>query len=208
MTVTRRALLTTLGLGLPAAVYAADAPPAEPPRVWTETDPRELFRRKHFPDVTLVTHEGKPVRFYEDLVKDRRVLFNMIYVGCNKICIPVTANLARVQQLLGKRVGRDIHFYSITLEPAHDTPAVLAEYAREHGARRGWTFLTGKAEDIERVRRGLGFVYSDAKEDADKSNHVGMLRFGHEPMIRWATCPGQANPRHIVRSINTEFGWS
>lgn len=208
MTLTRRTLLTTLGLAVPAAAYASEPQPAEQPRVWTEIEPRELFRQQHFPDVTLVTHEGKKVRFYEDLVKDRRVLFNMIYVGCTNICIPVTANLARVQKLLGKRVGRDIHFYSITLEPSHDTPAVLADYARKHGAKKGWTFLTGKPEDVEKVRRGLGFVYSDAKEDADKTNHVGMVRFGDEAMMRWAMVPGQANPRHIVRTLNAEFGWS
>lgn len=196
MTLTRRGLFSALTGG------------AETERVWTEIPPRELFRRKHFPDVVLTTHEGKQVRLYEDLVRGKRVLFNLIYADCKNICIPVTANLARVHKLLGRRVGRDLFFYSITIDPAHDTPAVLEAYAKKHRAGRGWTFLTGAPADIERVRRGLGFVYSDPTEDADRSNHVGMLRFGDEAMIRWATCPGTANPKHIVRSLNSEFGWA
>lgn len=197
MSLTRRGLFSTL-LG----------DPEEPKRVWTETDPRELFRRRHFPDVELITHEGKKVRFYDDLVKGRRVLFNMVYADCRNICIPVTANLARVQWMLGPRVGRDIFFYSVSIDPGHDTPAVLKAFAERHRVKAGWQFLTGAPADIEKVRRGLGFTYSDPQEDADRTNHVGMLRFGDEPMIRWAAMPGQANPRHIVRTLKAEFGWS
>lgn len=197
MTLTRRGLFSTL-LGEEPG----------PQRVWTEIDPRELFRRRHFPDVQLVTHEGKKVRLYEDLVKGRRVLFNMVYADCRNICIPVTANLARVQKMLGRRVGRDIFFYSVSIDPAHDTPAVLKEFAERHRVKPGWQFLTGAPADIEKVRRGLGFTYSDPSEDADRTNHVGMLRFGDEALLRWAAMPGQANPQHIVRTLKAEFGWS
>src|SRR5262245_52567344 len=36
-------------------------------------DPRERIQRYHLPNVALVTHDGRPVRFYDDLVKDRKV---------------------------------------------------------------------------------------------------------------------------------------
>jgi len=155
----------------------------------------------HFPNVELTTHEGRKVRFYDDLIKDKVVVINFMYAKCAGICPPVTMNLTRVQKLLGDRVGRDIFMYSITLKPAEDTVEALRDYAVEHQTGPGWWFLTGSPPDVEHLRRALGFTYADPVEDADTSNHIGMLRYGVEPLTRWAACPGMANPAHIVRSI-------
>ncbi|TMA93720.1 MAG: SCO family protein [Deltaproteobacteria bacterium] len=167
--------------------------------------PRELIRRRRLPDVALVTHQGRSVRFYDDLVKDKKVVINFVYTRCQGICVPVTANLVRVQKLLGDRVGRDIFFYSISLKPEEDTPEVLERYAALHGVGPGWLFLTGKPEDIENLRTKLGFRYADPAEDADKSNHVGMIRMGNEPYLRWSACPGQAAAAWIAQDILLEM---
>ena len=92
--------------------------------------------------------------------------------------------------------------YSITLEPEHDTPAVLRAYAREHRAGPGWTFLTGRPADVERLRRSLGFVDPDPDLDKDKANHIGNIRYGNEPLMLWAACPGMADAPWIVESIS------
>ncbi len=55
---------------------------------------------------------------------------------------------------LGSEADR-IRLVSITIDPEHDTPAVLAEYAERFGAPRGWSFLTGSPEDVERVLRAF-----------------------------------------------------
>ena len=150
----------------------------------------------------LSTHEGKKVRFYDDLIKDKIVVINFMYAECEGICPGITANLVKVQKALGNRVGRDIFIYSITLKPEEDTAAVLKEYAEMHGARPGWTFLTGKPDDIELLRRRLGFVDSDPEVDKDKSQHIGNVRYGNEPLQQWGACPGQANPAWIVKLIS------
>src|SRR5438093_13497832 len=125
-TMTRRTWLTMLGLAPVAAGLAASAEGRkEDAHVWQDIPARELIRRRHLPDVALVTHQGKAVRFYEDLVKDKKVVINFVYTRCQGVCVPVTANLVRVQKLLGDRVGRDIFFYSITLKPEEDTPEGL-----------------------------------------------------------------------------------
>ena len=167
---------------------------------------RERIRIHHLPNVPLVTHIGQRVRFYDDLVKDKKVVINFMYAKCEGICVPVTANLVRVQKLLGDRVGRDIFMYSITLKPAQDSADDLREYAEQHHVGPGWLFLTGTPPDIEHLRRALGFTYADPVEDADTSNHIGMVRFGVEPLTRWAACPGMANPEHIVRTILWDLG--
>jgi protein SCO1/2 len=154
------------------------------------------------PDVEVITQDGVKVRFYDDLIKDKIVLINFFYADCEKFCPPATANLLKVQKLLGERVGKDIFMYSLTLKPEHDTPEVLKRYAQMHEVRPGWTFLTGTPEVMETLRRKLGFIDPDPAVDADKSSHIGVVLFGNDSLNRWTACPALVNPREIVRSIS------
>jgi protein SCO1/2 len=164
--------------------------------------PRERLAEKSFPNVTLTTHEGKKVKFYDDLLKDKIVLINFMYVKCEGSCPGTTANLVRVQQLLGDRVGKDIFMYSITLKPEEDTPKVLNAYAKAYKVGPGWQFLTGDPTDIELLRQKLGFIDRDPVRDANKSNHITMLRWGNEPNTLWAGCPASLAPNKIVKEIS------
>lgn len=166
---------------------------------------RERIQRKHFPDVPLLTQNNQKVRFYNDLVKDKIVTINFFYAHCEGICPIVTANLVKVQKLLADRVGRDIFMVSITLKPLEDSPAVLKDYAKMHGINPGWTLLTGKPDDIELLRRSLGFTNLDPVLDQDKSQHIGNIRYGNEPMLQWAAIPGMAKPDEIAHAISRDF---
>jgi len=163
---------------------------------------REVMRRRFFPNVLLTTHEGKRVRFYDDLLKDKIVVLNLMYADCQGVCPRITANLARALKLLAERTDHPVHVYSITVKPEEDTPAKLKEYAEMHQVGPGWTFLTGAPADVELLRRKLGYVDPDPEVDKDKSRHSGMVRFGNEPLAHWAACQGQANPEWIAREIS------
>jgi protein SCO1/2 len=165
------------------------------------TASRGRLQAKHFPNVELITHEGKKVRFYDDLIKDKIVTINFMYATCDGICPGITRNLAKAQEMLGDMVGKDIFMYSITLKPTEDTPAVLDKHARSLKTKPGWLFLTGKPEDIELLRRSQGFVDPDPAVDKDKDQHIGNVRFGNEPMQRWGACPGLGKPEIIVESL-------
>lgn len=167
----------------------------------TSKTSRERTRERYFPNVVLTTHEGKKVRFYDDLIKDKIVVINFMYAECEGICPGITANLLRVQKMLGGRVGRDIFMYSITLKPEEDTPKDLRRYAQMHGVKPGWLFLTGKPDEIDVLRRNLGFSDTNPKLDKDKSNHIGAIRYGNEPRQWWGMCPGRAEPEWIVENI-------
>lgn len=156
----------------------------------------------YLPNVVLETHEGKKVRFYDDLVKGRLVMFNMMYASCTNICPPSTANLLQVQQALGERVGREVFMYSLTLQPEFDRPDVLRDYMKRYGIKNGWTFLTGARQDVDLVRRRLGFFDPDPAVDADLRQHTGMLRIGHDARDRWSMIPAQATTRQIVNSVS------
>lgn len=209
--VNRRTMIGLLGAvplvgGLLTQVSAQATPETSLNFLATGKSSRELLAERSFPNVELITHEGKKVKFYDDLVKNKIVIFNFMYAKCEGVCPGITMNLARVQKLLGSRVGRDIFMYSITLKSEVDTPKVLADYARMHHAGPGWTFLTGKPSDIELLRQKQGFTNPDPVLDADKSQHIGMIRFGNEPMQWWAGCPGLARPEFIVKEIGLVLG--
>ncbi|MBA2411183.1 MAG: SCO family protein [Gammaproteobacteria bacterium] len=157
------------------------------------------------PNVPVLTHEGESVRFYDDLVKDRVVTFNAMYMSCGDSCPLITQNLRYVQDLLGDRAGRDIFMYSITLQPETDTVQALQSYAKLFRVKPGWKFITGKPEHIEELRFALGFYDRDPVVDALYSQHTGILRFGNERLRRWAGCPAMARPAAIVATITSSM---
>jgi len=196
--------MTSVAIGLGGGALASDDKPENNPRHFTDVPPRELIQKWHLPNVELVTQDGKKVHFYDDLVKDKVVAINFIYTNCEKACPPIMANLVKVQKLLKDRVGRDIFMYSITLKPEEDGVKELKEYAETYHIGPGWLLLTGKPADVELLRASLGFKYRDAAEDADKSNHIGMVRIGNEPVMRWSACEGQARAEWIATTILRE----
>jgi protein SCO1 len=162
---------------------------------------RQRIQRMNLPNVPLLTHEGKRVMFYDDLIKDKIVTLNFFYAKCDEICPAVTANLARVQKLLGADVGTKLFMYSFTLKPEVDDVRAIRDYREMFHAKPGWTFLTGKAEDLEKIRRGIGFQYPDPAIDKDKTQHIGNVRYGNEPLMLWAACPGLGNAPYVAESI-------
>lgn len=197
----KKTLVGLLGIALVICVVSS-GPVASQEEVKRVKTPRERLAERSFPNVTLTTHEGKKVKFYDDLIKDKIVLINFMYARCDGKCPGTTANLVKVQKLLGDRVGKDIFMYSITLKPEEDTPRKLAAYARAYKVGPGWQFLTGDPKDIELLRRKLGFFDRDPVRDADKSNHIGMVRWGNEPETLWTACPGSLAPSKIVKEIS------
>src|ERR1700722_17503150 len=154
-----------------------------------------------FTNVEVTTQDGRTLRFYDDVMKGKILLINFFFTACDAVCPLMTENLVRVQELLGPRVGKDIFMVSITLQPEHDTPEMLAAYARTYGVGPGWLFLTGTKTDIELLRHRLGFVDSDPAQDAAPEQHIGTVRVANEPMHRWAMSPALLNPEALIRTV-------
>jgi protein SCO1/2 len=207
--ITRRNWLATAGVTVAAAgtadLFGHDEAPSIEKYNFQDISPRELLRRRHLPNVELITEESTKVRFYDDLVKDKRVVIQFMFARCQDVCPVITHHLVEVQRKLNGRVGHDIFFYSITLSPEEDSPGDLKAFAKKHGVGPGWMFLTGKPDDILLLRKSLGFFYNDPKEDADRNNHSGMIVVGTEPLMRWAMCQGGAKPEWIATVIRTEM---
>ena len=168
---------------------------------WTN----EQRRRNRFVNSVLTTHEGEQVRFYDDLIKDKIVLINFMYTQCQNegFCPLMTQNLSKVQKQFGDRLGKDVFMYSITLDPEVDTPEKLAIYANHFKAKPGgWRFLTASKETITQVRENLGFRWANPEQDKLKQEHIGIVKYGIEPLERWGTCPALTKPEAIVAYVD------
>jgi protein SCO1/2 len=152
----------------------------------------------HFPNVELITQDGKVVHFYDDLIKNKIVAIDLIYTTCEYACPLETARLAQVQKKLGDRVGSDIFFISISIDPEHDTPKVLKAYMEKFKVGPGWTFLTGKKADIDFLSKRLG-LYADPSVNAD--GHIPHLLIGNEATGQWIRGSALDNPSFQARMI-------
>jgi protein SCO1 len=153
----------------------------------------------YFPNVILTTQDGATFHFYDDLIKGKIVAINLIYTSCKFACPLETARLAQVQRLLGDQMGNGVFFYSITIDPKHDTPAVLKEYAEKFHAGPGWLFLTGAQADITLISKKLGL--SGAPDPSDPDGHVPHLLVGNEATGQWMRNSGVDNPSFLARTI-------
>lgn len=159
----------------------------------------ELWGASYFPNVELTDQNGKKYHFYDDMLKGKTVLINFMYTNCGDSCPLETAKLRQVQRLLGDRVGKDIFFYSITLDPEHDTPQVLSDYAESYNAGPGWYFLNAKRQDVDLIRRKLGVENRPGSDPV--TGHSTTLTMGNEETGQWMVDSTMDDPKYIVAML-------
>jgi protein SCO1 len=163
------------------------------------TDNNSAWGANYFPNVPLVTQDGKTVHFYSDLLKGKMVVINFIYTKCRDSCPMETAKLAQVQRMLGDRVGRDVFFYSVSIDPERDTPAELKDYADKFHAKPGWLFLTGEKNDIDLVRKKLGQAARPGENGL--TAHSTSITLGNEETGQWMQDSALDDPNYMAVMI-------
>ena len=135
--------------------------------------------RDYFPNTVVFTQEGKPVRFYDDLIAGKMVVVSFIYTSCPDICPLVTARLAEVQDRLAE-AKRDFHFISISVDPARDTPDALKRYAEAFRIKENWTLITGRPDEVKAIGRKLG------ERGRRLTEHQNDIVLGNDVTGEWA----------------------
>jgi protein SCO1 len=141
--------------------------------------PAQTPGHKYFGDTKLVDQDGRELRFYTDLLQDKTVIINVMFATCTGACPVMSGTVEKIQDHLGDRLGKDVRMLSISVDPVHDTPARLKEYAARFHARPGWYFLTGSKENVEAVLRKLG------QWSEEPSDHQTLLLIGNERTGLW-----------------------
>lgn len=121
------------------------------------------------PDFALTDHKGRQVTLTG--LRGKVVALNFVYTRCAlpNFCLRIANNFAVLQKRFASRLGRDLVLLTVTFDPVHDTPDVLAQYATQLNAdSEHWRFLTGPIADVTRVCRLFGV---DAFPDEGLMNH-------------------------------------
>ena len=154
-----------------------------------------------FTNAVLRTHDNKAVKFYDDLIRGKQCVINMMYADCHGACPLVTTVLKRTYRDLKDRMGKDLFFYSISVKPQDDTPAALKHYAEMRGADLpGWYFLTGEPYDIETIRFRL-FNMGHPGIDLDFAMHSGTFRIINDATNYWGHAGAFASQKNILTRI-------
>lgn len=189
----RRMFLTNLGSDKPSG-----APPAPVQGVPHAGSPGPAI----FTNALLRTHENKQVRFYDDLIKGKQVLMNLMYATCEGACPLVTSSLVKVHQALQDRMGKDLFMYSLTVKPEDDDPQALKDFAEMHRALLpGWTFLTGDPYDLETIRYRL-FAMNHIAIDTNIYGHTSFLLIINDATNRWLHVDPLASMSTVLRKIS------
>jgi len=177
----------------PSAQKAKPVQPASlaPVDKMTNLSPAE----RYFSDVELLDQDGKKLRFYSDILKNKVVVINTFFTTCTSICPPLNRNFEKMQDALGDRLGKDAFLVSISVDPETDTPTRLKDYGRRFHARPGWVFLTGKKENVDWALYKLG-QYVETKDD-----HTSILIIGNEPRGLWKKAFGLAKADELMRIL-------
>lgn len=102
------------------------------------------------PAIPLIDQNGNRVSLAS--FKGKPVLVDFIYTSCPGPCSTLTSKLVGVARDLGPRLGSQIRMISISIDPEHDTPKRLKEYANRLDAdRSGWLFLTGTPQAVDQL---------------------------------------------------------
>ncbi len=107
--------------------------------------------RLEIPDPEVLDQDGRKVRFYSDLIKDKVVVVSFFFTKCTIVCPPQTGALVKLQTRLAERLGKDVFFVSITRDPETDTPQHLKRWGEGVGVRPGWTLVTGDEGVMSRL---------------------------------------------------------
>jgi cytochrome oxidase Cu insertion factor (SCO1/SenC/PrrC family) len=97
-------------------------------------------------------------------------IVNFMFTRCTATCPAQTREMAGLQQNLAKHsLGKSVRFVSISVDPEHDTPEVLSDYAKEYGAdTKTWSFLTGpRAEILKLSQKGFFLPVTESSAGAN-----------------------------------------
>ena len=149
-----------------------------------------------FTDTVLKDQNGRELRFYSDVLKDRVVMLNVIFTHCTDACPLITRKLREVREAMGSELASQVTFISVSSDPLNDTPAVLKAFAQKQGVDGpNWLFLTGDKANVELVLGRLGQFLPSPEQ------HSTQLIAGDVASKRWSKIRPDAPPVAIAQRM-------
>jgi protein SCO1 len=147
------------------------------------------------PDLDVRDQNGRKLRFYSDLIKDKVVVLSFFYTSCTYSCTIQGQTFSKLQSLLGDRLGKSVFLISVTTDPATDGPAQLKAWGKRYNVQKGWTLVTGNEAEINKLL--LPFTGNRAGAEMHlPSTFVGNNRTG-----LWTSAAGVFEPQALLNAV-------
>jgi protein SCO1 len=115
-------------------------------------------------DLTFKDETGNDVKL-RDFFDRKPVILSLVYYECPMLCSMTLNGLVKSMRPLAFNIGDDFEVVTISFDPneKHDLAAAKKDvYVKDYGragAEKGWHFLTGSADSIERLTQAVGYRY-------------------------------------------------
>ncbi len=185
------AALALAASGVLERTAAHDGSDAAPPARGPTTSLREYA----VPAVRLVREDGKVVSLPEEMNDGRPVVLNFIFTSCTSICPLMSSAFEQFDHRLGPDAAR-VHLMSISIDPEHDTPARLLDYARKFHAGPEWQHYTGTLDASVAAQRAFD-VYRGGK-----MSHSAVTLMRAAPGKPWLRIEGLATPDDLLHAYH------
>ncbi len=147
-------LLATLALVACSGRAAAPTATAKPPKLGSGPSLYDL-------DMALTAQTGAPVAL--DVDRGHPTLISMFYGSCTAACPALIDRIARTIDQVPEPARGETRVLLVSFDPARDTPAHLAELAREHHLDAKWTLAAASPTDAQTLAAVLGIKYRIVK---------------------------------------------
>jgi protein SCO1 len=140
------------------------------------TAPKQLTAGERVPDFTLIDQAKRNVSLSQ--FSGKIVVLTFTYTRCvlPNFCFRNSNNLRRLQKRFDDRMGRDLILMTVTFDPVHDTPEVMAQSAKTWSAVPGrWEFLTGEPTAISTIAGRFGMSYWPDEGLMNHSLHTAVI---------------------------------
>jgi len=112
------------------------------------------------PDFMLVDQTRTKVTLSSFRGKVVLVTFTYTHCALPNFCFRIANHFRQIQTRYADRLGNDLVLMTITFDPSHDTPEVMAKYGETwHADPQSWHLLTGEATEVSAVGRKYGISF-------------------------------------------------
>lgn len=148
------------------------------------------------PDVTLTDQNGNKVSAAALFNGEDPMMVSFIFTTCTTICPVLSAIFTQAQKRYSNEL-EGVKLISISIDPEHDTPVRLQEYAGRFHAKEGWTFLTGDLDDIIEVLDSFDAYFGD------KMNHIPLTLIRKPGTSTWLRLEGFPDASDLIEEYQS-----
>ncbi|AMC11014.1 photosynthetic protein synthase II [Lutibacter profundi] len=143
------------------------------PKIVAKLKPPQLITIAKVPPFKFTNQDGKLIT--NSFYKDKVYVVEFFFTTCPTICPKMNENMVKIQnEFYG---NNEFGIASFSINPTHDTPQILKEYAKSHGATlKNWNFLTGDQDKIYELANTGFTLFAGENSDAEGGfEHSGMF---------------------------------